>query len=282
MAVFTRDDLIDAARSACARAQGPLSRRDFVRITGISEYHIDRLFPEGRWSELKRLAGIDRHPKDNQPLTDDDLLQEFHSVASRLGRIPTWALFAHNANISADVVRRRFGGLQGTLKQYCLWLEAHHPDTPLLAELHDQSRHQVPPPPQSSALDLPDHTAPSGSWAKVAGSEYGPPISFRGLRHAPINEQGVVFLFGMVSYEIGFIVEAVHASFPDCEAKRCIDVTNQRWQRVRIEFEYRSRTFRDHGHDPSACDLIVCWEHNWLECPLEVVELRRILDELEG
>jgi hypothetical protein len=56
----------------------------------------------------------------------------------------------------------------------------------------------------------------------VAGLQYGPPIDFRGLRHAPINEQVVVFLFGMVSYKLGFIVEAVHASFPDCETKRSL------------------------------------------------------------
>lgn len=282
MAELTRDDLVEAAKSAHAGAQGPLSRPDFERITGISQYHIYRLFPEGGWSELKRLAGIDRHPKDNQPLSDDDLLEEFHSVATRLGRIPTWALFGHNAGISADVVRRRFGGLQGTLKQYRVWLEENHPDSPLLAELRAQSKHEVPPPPREAIADSTDRSVPSGSWAKVDGPEYGPPIDFRGLRHAPINEQGVVFLFGMVSYELGFIVEAIHASFPDCEAKRCIDRRNERWQRVRIEFEFRSRTFRDHGHDPAGCDLIVCWEHNWPECPLEVVELRKVIDELEG
>jgi hypothetical protein len=30
------------------------------------------------------------------------------------------------------------------------------------------------------------------------------------------------------------------------------------------------------GHDVSGCDMIVCWIHNWPECPLEVVELREI------
>jgi hypothetical protein len=88
--------------------------------------------------------------------------------------------------------------------------------------------------------------------------EFGPPMHFRGLTHAPINEQGVVFLFGIVSHELGFVVESVQASYPDCEAKRCVDRDNQRWQRVRIEFEFASRNFRDRGHDPTGCDLIVC------------------------
>ena len=32
-----------------------------------------------------------------------------------------------------------------------------------------------------------------------------------------------------------------------------------------------------HFHDPEGCDLIVCWEHNWAESPLEVVELKRAI-----
>ena len=33
--------------------------------------------------------------------------------------------------------------------------------------------------------------------------------------------------------------------------------TSKRWRRVRIEFEFKSRNFREHGHDPDQCDLIV-------------------------
>jgi len=107
-------------------------------------------------------------------------------------------------------------------------------------------------------------------------------MDFRDLRHAPINEQGVVYLFGMVSNELEFLVEAVHASFPDCEAKRCVDQSRDRWQSVRIEFEFLSSNFREHGHPHDGCDLIVCWEHDWADCPLEVVELRSRIKELEA
>jgi hypothetical protein len=30
-------------------------------------------------------------------------------------------------------------------------------------------------------------------------------------------------------------------------------------------------------HDLKGCDMIVCWEHNWPECPLEVLELKQYL-----
>jgi len=271
--------MIDAAKSAAARAGSDLSRSDFLRETGISEHQIYRLFPEGRWTELKRLAGLDRNPRHRTALEDEEILSEFHRIASDLGSIPTWAVFAHQARISADVVRRRFGGLQGTLVAYRQWIEENEPNSPLLEQLHTKSRHELPTPPSAPADE---GSQAQADWEKIDGPVYGAPIEFRGLRHAPVNEQGVVFLFGMVAFELGFIVEAVHAAFPDCEAKRCIDAKKQRWQRVRIEFEFRSRTFRDHGHDPAGCDLIVCWEHNWEESPLPVLELRKVLDDLEG
>src|SRR5262249_33464405 len=99
--------------------------------------------------------------------------------------------------------------------------------------------------------------------------------------HAPTNENGVIYVFGMVSTDIDLIVEAIQSVYPDCEAKRCIDRTHNRWQRVRIEFEFVSSNFRDHGHDPAGCDLIVCWAHDWAECPLEVIELRSVVDRLK-
>jgi hypothetical protein len=46
---------------------------------------------------------------------------------------------------------------------------------------------------------------------------------------------------------------------------------------VRIEFEYRSRNFAAHRHDPGGCDPIVCWVHDWPDCPIEVLELRQAM-----
>jgi hypothetical protein len=52
-------------------------------------------------------------------------------------------------------------------------------------------------------------------------------------------------------------------------------VAPERWQRVQIEFEFESRNFGDHGHPLNGCDVIVCWRHNWDECPehIEVLDL---------
>jgi Homing endonuclease associated repeat len=105
----------------------------------------------------------------------------------------------------------------------------------------------------------------------------GAPFDGSRMTNAPMNELGVVFLFGMVAAELGFQVESLQGKFPDCEAKR--EVVKGKWQRSRIEFEFESKNFHLHGHDPKGCDVVVCWRHNWKDCPeeLEVIELCRIV-----
>lgn len=105
----------------------------------------------------------------------------------------------------------------------------------------------------------------------------GAPTQFPGLAYEPVNEMGVMMLFAMLSRQLGFVIESVQAGFPDCHVK--IEVEPGRWQDLRIEFEYESRNFQEHGHDPQKCDLIVCWRHNWKNCPpnLQVLELSKIV-----
>lgn len=111
------------------------------------------------------------------------------------------------------------------------------------------------------------------------------PIDFRGLRFAPANRQGVVYLFGMVSDELGFLIESFISEFPDCEGKRCVDQENNQWEPVRIQLEYKSSDFKTRisakGYNENQCDLIICWNHNWEDSPIEVLELRSILQYLE-
>jgi hypothetical protein len=111
--------------------------------------------------------------------------------------------------------------------------------------------------------------------ARRAQQLYGEPIDFRGLRHAPINEQGVVYLFGMVSRELGFSIEALQQGFPDCEGKYLFDKKKNLWAKARIEFEFKASNFREHGHPSDQCDFIVCWQNDWPDCPISVIELSK-------
>jgi hypothetical protein len=104
---------------------------------------------------------------------------------------------------------------------------------------------------------------------------YGTPLMHEVMSYAPTNEMGVMVLFGAEAKRLGFKILRLQAGCPDCEAMR--EVAPGKWQRVRIEFEFESRNFLAHGHRPGDCDLIVCWEHNWQHCPVEVIELRNLV-----
>ena len=105
----------------------------------------------------------------------------------------------------------------------------------------------------------------------------GVPINFRGLVYAPVNEMGVVYLFGLLSPELGMYIEEVRPQFPDCTARR---LTDRGWEHIRIEFEYTATNFLTHGHDPAKADLLVCWENDWPTCPLPIIELRKLVERL--
>src|SRR5205807_8716750 len=102
---LTREKVIEAARDAGHKAGGVLSRSEFMRLTGISQYYVYNLFPEGGWSEVVRLAGLEPHPQHNEAVSDTDLLAEFHRVSSALGKIPTWPVFSSRANVSGETLR---------------------------------------------------------------------------------------------------------------------------------------------------------------------------------
>lgn len=110
----------------------------------------------------------------------------------------------------------------------------------------------------------------------------GEPIQFRGLRNAPLNKMGVAFIFGMISHELGFEVEALRSEPPDCESRRCLDTSGNQWEKVKIDFEYKSSRFKERSQDNEEGDIIVCWEHDWDDCPFEVLELRTVLKLLNA
>lgn len=108
-------------------------------------------------------------------------------------------------------------------------------------------------------------------------SVVGDLINFRGLVYSPMNENGVIFLFGKIVEDLNMYVEEIKPGFPDCVGRR---FTGRGWERVTIEFEYSSRNFQNHKHDSKECDIIVCWEHDWPDCPLEVIELQEVIKSL--
>jgi hypothetical protein len=107
----------------------------------------------------------------------------------------------------------------------------------------------------------------------------GDPINVEGLIYGPLNENGVIFLFSKIQDKLPepISIEAIQPAFPDAKGRR---KTEKGWVDIWIEFEYKSSHFKQHRHPLDACDIIVCWEHDWKDCPIEVIELRSVLTKL--
>jgi hypothetical protein len=205
-------------------------------------------------------------------LSSDELFLSMLRVEEQLGRVPKCDEYNARGEHSSISLRRRFGSWPETLKHYEKWkVERGVANLECVSEIDPNQRILEP-------LATAESCEPRVSYCNGRAEPpqlYGEPIDFRGLRHAPINEQGVVYLFGMVSRELGFYIEAVQQGFPDCEGKYLYDAKKNLWAKARIEFEFRASSFKEHGHDPNGCDVVVCWLNDWPECPVRVIELRK-------
>ena len=284
-ATITAEEVV-ARLAAVAERLGTklVSRTTFMRETGITIRQIARHFD--CWNDAARAAGLE--PSVNTPLTDEQLFGAMREAFAAAGGICSQPQFNRLCRYDIGVYARHWGPWRRVLAAFRQWAAANDPDFPYLDQLPTLAE-ALASPGRRGRRRMRPYAAPgekgaseAAAWPAKGGRLYGPLVNFRGLMHAPLNECGVVLLFGMVARELGYVVESVTAGFPDCEAKRRVDEPNDVWERVRIEFEYESRNFVLHGHDAAGCELIVCWRNNWPDSPLEVLELKSVLPSLAG
>lgn len=243
----------------------------------IDRPQIRRLFGNYRWALEE--CGLEV-PERGRKLQLDRLFKDWAAVARKLKKLPTVFEYEQNGCYSEKPFSSRVGGwsqVAGAFKHYAEkhGLAGEWRDVLELMEGQGGRRGG------SATLGAMLSTAANGesrSIRSIFGPVYGAVIGRCAHVYAPTNEGGVVCLFGAMAEQLGFMVLRIQAEFPDCEAIRLIGP--ERYQPVRIEFEYESRNFVKHGHDPAGCDLIVCWEHNWEDCPVEVVELKTAVQNL--
>jgi hypothetical protein len=306
-----KQHILDSLAAIARGAGRPPSRSEFLSLSGISEHAVLQFFPS--WSAALRAAGLQPYTL-NLRLEDRELLEDWGCAARKNHKIPTRRAYRHLGKFDTRTFERRFGPWSQLPQVFRNFAQSKPEWADVLALLPapapKPSPKRSPNPPPNSVPSPASHSAVAQALLPVRFSPsnknsaanrqspstpppgrvrypplggrptYGQPMDFRGLRHEPVNEQGVVLLFGMVARELGYTVEAVQSGFPDCEAKR--QIAPQRWQSVRIEFEFESRNFRDHGHSLTGCDVIVCWRHNWPACPhhLEILELSSLIKSL--
>ncbi|HKV24192.1 MAG TPA: hypothetical protein VJN93_06330 [Candidatus Acidoferrum sp.] len=252
---------------------------EFTSQTGFTDYVVTEHF--AKWNDAIRAAGLQPYAR-NLRAEDSELLSDWGEVTRKNRAMPAHREYRRTGNYDPRTIERRFGAwskVPGAFRQFA---EGKREWADVLALIPERVKQMREGKRERRAAK---HGANAGApW--YAGRKklpvYGNPTQYRWLRHEPTNEMGVVLLFGMMAKDLGYLIENVQARFPDCEAKR--QIGPDRWQRVRIEFEYESRNFREHGHAVQGCDMIVCWRHNWKECPkqLEVIELARVIQTMSG
>jgi hypothetical protein len=272
-------------RIAKAARTASVSRWQFCQRSHVTKRKVERLF--GSYGGLVEAAGLVRSKFQRVPKhSDEEVIAEMVRVLRMPNSKLTQTFFKQNSTMCPKQCGRRFRSWYQALKAVASKLHPQHDRvlrrrirlyTGLAADHSTAARRAAQgtrSPLPSRDQDSPFHAA-DGEVVRVREDSF---LRFRSQEHAPINEQGVIFLFGMICSDLGYVVEKLKSGFPDCEAKR--ELRPGIWQRVRIEFEFRSRTFRTHGHDPQQCDVIVCWENNWPDCPIEVQELKSLLPRL--
>jgi hypothetical protein len=247
---------------------------EFAASAEISRYSLFRLFP--KWNEAVRAAGLKPNRLYARP-EDSELLRDWGETVRKKRAMPSRWAYRLAGKYYPLTLAKRFGGWESVPQAFRNFAKGKREWRDVLALLPPTVAKKERGWPKQNSARWRSQTAQSPLKHRAT---YGNPMHLPGLRHEPVNEQGVVLLFGMLANDLGYLIEAVQKGFPDCEAKRRIGP--DRWQRVNIEFEFESKNFREHGHPASGCDVIVCWRHNWDDCPeqLEILELSGVIKSL--
>jgi hypothetical protein len=231
----------------------------------------------GGWDRALHEAGLSAPPRiGGKPVPFATLARALAQATVALGRLPTLTEVARHADRHPQTFSKRWSGYAGFKRAalaHLLGSAAPLPVGPEVRELLEAEQRAL-------------QGGTAGKRRRGRGPQAGrrrpmlrpPPalrhrLDFRGFAYAPTCEQGVVQLFGAVARDLGFQILHTRSAFPDCVAIR----NKIMW---RIEFEYTSRDFRRHRHAPEGCDLIVCWRHDWPDCPLRVLALEEIVKKL--
>lgn len=284
---------IIAAIQTCARQLGRVPTRvELKQIAGISYPALRYSF--GNMSRAIREAGFEP-VSTSQAISEEDLLFDWAHVARKLGKLPGVHAYQESGRYTQTPFFRHYrswlaipGAFRDLVGQRRLedeWQDVLEMIGPAAEAAFAKTTAHLPDARQPLPVKAPvSRSRPGGlPYRRACFPDRplaGPPLESDALAYAPVNELGVVFAFGMLARRLGFRVLSIQQDFPDCEAM--YEVRPGIWQRVRIEFEFESRNFHRHRHHPDGCDIIVCWRHNWRECPphLEVIELGKLVAQI--
>lgn len=272
---MSRDEVIGVIKQTTEELGRVPTLQELNLKTGVGAYDIRRNF--GVYAQALQACGLERRGSGYE-LSPGEIFADWSQVTRRLGKVPTLAEYSLHGRYSVKPLTRHFGGgwnrLPAGMARFARenGLEDSAKDVLEVVERHLEGK------PGGAGSFMKPSTPILLPGLRKDEPVYGPPTVDAHLMLAPTNEQGVVFLFGAVARKLGFVVLRIQPGYPDCEALR--EMEPGLWQLEKIELEYESRNFLLHKHRPDKCGLIVCWKHNWPECPLEVIELSSAMKQI--
>lgn len=273
---LSKEDMLAAIRE-CAEKLGHVpSLVEFQRAADFRLRNLRKHF--GTYTRALREAGLEPRGS-GHPITIEALFADWAELVRKLGKVPTVSDYEVHSKYSVRPLTVRFGSWNDVSLGLLLWAQEKGMEG-AWGDVLDVVRAQRKERFGAEWMSKSPSGSPSGARYLMDRPTFGTPLMPLPLAYAPTNEIGVVYLFGMMAAELGFVVIRLQAEFPDCKAMRRVD--KNCWQEVWIEFEFESRNFLAHMHNPEECDLVVCWEHNWPECPLEVLELKTALSRQQS
>ena len=254
---------------------------ELTKMTGVTKYMVQKHFVT--YALAVNESGLELlGPGVSQPMAA--LFRDWARITRELGRAPTITEYSFRSRFSVRPLTRRFGPWKAVTEGLLNYAKENGRQNELGIQTEVVTEDKKP----GGAAEITESCTAGctsgltsgfavtfGSAVELNRLPYGESLNPFPMAHAPTNETGVVFAFGMLAKELGFVILHMQAAYPDCVALRWVGENT--WRLVRIEIEFQSINFVKHKHDLAGCDLIVCWEDNWPECPVEVLELRKVV-----
>lgn len=271
---MTKEEMIAAVRE-CAEKMGRVPSFPELQVaTRITNRTMRSNF--GNYSRMLENCGLERQGAGFR-ISMRTLFLEWAGLVRKLGRLPTLRDYDANSQFSVTPLMSRFGGWKRVPVALYYFARKEGLDVEW-KDVLDMIAAEIRLDQEPKMLEGLTTLSPREPGIFTDRPVYGPPMKLWPMTCAPTNEMGVVFLFGHLALSLGFSIVRLQTAFPDAEALREMDPG--RWQLVHIEFEFESKNFLLHMHEARDCDLIVCWKHNWEDCPLEVLELSKLMDKI--
>ncbi len=268
----TREECVsEMKRVASLLEQAYLTSKVYDKHANIKSQRVVPVF--GSWHKALIAAGLSISPYYIREIPFEILANNFLKVSKELRRIPTLQQMVRRTKPVGHTYSGRFGGYSKFKEKAIGFILSSYPS--LATSIRTMLDTEL-----SRIKNL--ESAKVSEPATRASHHQGRTLNFRAFAYAPTSEHDVVQMFGAIAHELGFEIIGNRSAFPDCEARRRTETDRESYVKCLIEYEFSSSDYKKHKHPLKGCDLIVCWKHDWRECPIEVLELNQVIQKLDG